>query len=157
MAAIRKGRLGEAAELAKVQERASVGALAHIFPPERYPYPRQEVMLRWEAYLEDPAARVLVAEEKGRIVGVACARSGWLDGLYVEPESWSTGIGSALHDRALDALGALGSRQCHLWVLEQNHQARRFYERRGWRQNESTRVVPFPPHPLDVGYTRELE
>jgi hypothetical protein len=38
MAAIRKGRLGEAAELAGVQERASVGALAHSFPPERYPF-----------------------------------------------------------------------------------------------------------------------
>jgi hypothetical protein len=34
MAAIREARLGKTAELAGVQERASLGALAHIFPPE---------------------------------------------------------------------------------------------------------------------------
>jgi hypothetical protein len=34
--------------------------------------------------------------------------------------------------------------------------ARRFYERRGWHADGSERGVPFPPHPLDVGYTKEL-
>ena len=27
----------------------------------------------------------------------------------------------------------------------------------GWRENGDTRVVPFPPNPIDVGYTIELE
>jgi GNAT superfamily N-acetyltransferase len=26
----------------------------------------------------------------------------------------------------------------------------------GWHENGNTRVVPFPPHPLDVGYSIEL-
>jgi hypothetical protein len=37
-------------------------------------------------------------------------------------------------------------------VLEDNARARRFYERHGWQENGETRVVPFPPNPLDVGY-----
>jgi hypothetical protein len=41
-------------------------------------------------------------------------------------------------------------------VLEQNARARRFYERRGWVLDGTERVVPFPPHPLDVGYTLSL-
>jgi hypothetical protein len=41
-------------------------------------------------------------------------------------------------------------------VLEQNARARRFYERRGWRLNGDARVAPFPPYPIDVGYTIEL-
>jgi hypothetical protein len=41
-------------------------------------------------------------------------------------------------------------------VLEDNARARRFYERRGWRPDGTDRIVPFPPHPLDVGYTKEL-
>jgi GNAT superfamily N-acetyltransferase len=146
----------EAAELAGIQERASIGALAHVFPPERYPFPRKQVRERWEAYLEDPDVRVLVAEEEGRIVGLACVKPDWLEALYVDPRRWTTGIGSALHDHALEHLRTLGATQCHLWVLEENATARRFYERRGWRRDGSTRVVPYPPHPLDVGYTREL-
>jgi len=41
-------------------------------------------------------------------------------------------------------------------VLEENARARRFYERRGWQENGRTRVVPFPPNPLDVGYTLDF-
>ncbi len=61
-----------------------------------------------------------------------------------------------LHDEALRTLAAGGSTSARLWVLEDNARARRFYERRGWRRDGSDRVVPFPPHPLDIGYTREL-
>jgi ribosomal protein S18 acetylase RimI-like enzyme len=42
-------------------------------------------------------------------------------------------------------------------VLEDNERARRFYEGLGWRENGDTRVVPYPPNPIDVGYTIELE
>jgi hypothetical protein len=49
-----------------------------------------------------------------------------------------------------------GSAQIHLWVLEENARARRFYERRSWQENGRTRVVPFPPNPLDVGYTLDF-
>jgi RimJ/RimL family protein N-acetyltransferase len=42
-------------------------------------------------------------------------------------------------------------------VLEHNARARRFYERLGWRESGRTRVVPFPPNPLDVGYTIDLD
>jgi hypothetical protein len=38
----------------------------------------------------------------------------------------------------------------------ENARARRFYEKRGWRLNGNERVVPFPPHPLDVGYSIDL-
>jgi hypothetical protein len=43
-----------------------------------------------------------------------------------------------------------------LWTLEENWEARRFYERRGWTLNRETRVVPFPPNPIDVQYEKEL-
>jgi hypothetical protein len=52
--------------------------------------------------------------------------------------------------------GELGSERCHLWVLEDNGRSRRFYERRSWYENGRTRVVPYPPNPLDVGYTHDF-
>ena len=156
MEEIREARPEEAQILATVQERASVAGLAHIFPPELYPYPREAVQARWIAAAADAAARVLIARSGDDTVGAACVREGWLDGLYVVPELWGTGLADVLHDRALELVRDLGSARCHLWVLEDNARARRFYERRGWRENGETRVVPYPPNPLDVGYTLDF-
>jgi hypothetical protein len=41
-------------------------------------------------------------------------------------------------------------------VLEDNARARRFSEPRGWHEDGETRVVPFLPNPLDVGYTLDF-
>jgi len=141
--------------LAAVQEGASVAALAHIFPPNEYPYPREAVHDRWVGALSQPELRALIAIDE-RPVGAACVRVGWLDGLYVVPECWGTGLADELHDRALELVRGLGSASCKLWVLEDNARARRFYERRGWRENGESRVVEFPPNPLDIGYTLDF-
>ena len=156
MTALREARAGEATVLAQLQERASVAAFAHIFQPELYPFPRDDVRARWTEALADPAALVVVAEVEREPVGLLCVRPDWLDGLYVVPEQWGTGVADVLHARALEIVRGLGSESCHLWVLEDNTRARRFYERRGWRGNGRTRVVPFPPNPLDVGYTLDF-
>lgn len=153
---IREARPDEAEALAEIQRDASLAALTHIFPPELYPYPIAEIRERWRDALADPAMAVLVAEGNGAAIGVAGYRAEWLDGLYVERAWWSRGIGRQLHDEVLERLRRRGSARCHLWVLEHNDRARRFYERLGWRENGDTRVVPFPPNPIDVGYTIEL-
>jgi len=59
-------------------------------------------------------------------------------------------------DRAVAALREAGVETARLWVLEENARARRFYEKRGWRPDGSTRVVEYPPNPLDVGYSLDL-
>lgn len=153
---IREARPDEADVLAAIQRDASLAALGHIFPPESYPYPIDDVRERWRVALDDSAAAVLVAEEKGSAAGVAMSRPEWLDGLYVLPAWWGTGVARHLHDEALELVRAAGAERCHLWVLEHNGRARRFYERLGWRLNGETRVVPFPPHPTDVGYSVDL-
>ena len=154
---IRDARSDEAEALAQIQRDASLAAFAHIFPPDLYPFPMDDVRERWAAALADPDASVLVATLDGRPVGLAGYRPEWLDGLYVAPDQWGRGIGRDLHDQVLDRLRRRASPCCHLWVLEHNDRARRFYERLGWRENGETRVVPFPPNPIDVGYTIDLE
>jgi GNAT superfamily N-acetyltransferase len=153
---IREARPEEAELLAAVQERASVAALAHIFPPELYPYPREAIRARWARAVAYPVKRVLIAVGEDEPLGAACVSDGWLEGLYVVPWHWGKGLADSLHDRALELVRELGSPCCRLWVLEDNVRARRFYERRGWQENGETRVVPFPPNPLDVGYTLDF-
>ncbi|HEV8099743.1 MAG TPA: GNAT family N-acetyltransferase [Gaiellaceae bacterium] len=153
---IREARPDEAQALAAIQREASLGALAHIFPLELYPYPTDEINRRWDDFLADDEVRVLVAEEDGSVAGVAGCRSEWLDGLYVLPEWWSRGVGRSLHDAVLERLRADGCERCHLWVLEHNDRAHRFYERLGWAENGTSRVVDYPPNPLDLGYSISL-
>jgi GNAT superfamily N-acetyltransferase len=154
--AIRPGSPADLESAFSVQKAASIEAFGHVFPPERYPFPAEAVRERWQTMLADPGARVVVAEVSDVFVGVASVRPEWLDALYVLPACWGTGAAGRLHDHAIELLRGLGSKRAHLWVLEENPRGRRFYERRGWHQNGRTRVVPFPPNPLDVGYTLEL-
>lgn len=156
MTTLREARPDEAVLLAELQERASIAALQHIFPPELYPYPRAAIRDNWGRALADRTRTVVVAEAE-EPVGVACAGDGWLEGLYVVPEHWGTGVADGLHDRVLELVREKGAAECRLWVLESNQRARRFYERRGWHENGDTRVVPYPPNPIDIGYTIELE
>jgi GNAT superfamily N-acetyltransferase len=97
---------------------------------------------------------VLIAEDQGVPVGCAATDDCWLHGFYVVPERWGSGVADTLHEAALAALDCA---EVQLWVLEDNARARRFYERHGWRANGEERVVEYPPHPLDVGYSLRLE
>lgn len=141
--------------LLAIQRAGSLVAFAEIFPPERYPFPDDAVRKRWREAVSDADRRVLIAERDQQPVGMVAFGPGRLDALYVLPAEWRGGIGSRLHDEAVDELRTV-STEARLWVLERNVVARRFYERRGWRLDGRERVVPFPPHPLDVGYTLPL-
>jgi len=110
-------------------------------------YPDDEVRLRWRRF----DGSVLLAEEEGEPVGLAAFAGCWLHGLYVVPERWGSSVAGALHDAVVVALADCP--ELHLWVLTENQRARAFYERRGWRPDGTTRVVPYPPHPVDLGYT----
>jgi GNAT superfamily N-acetyltransferase len=80
-------------------------------------------------------------------VGVARVDGEWLQGFYVLPEHRGSGMADELHAAATE-LGVT-----KLWCLEENHRARRFYEKRGWELNGETRIVEYPPYPLDLGYS----
>ena len=78
---------------------------------------------------------VWLAEEDGSPVGFLAIRrsrtEGWevLEKLYVDPDTQSRGIGTALLDQAK----ALRPDGLYLWVFQKNTGAIRFYERHGFR------------------------
>jgi putative acetyltransferase len=144
---IRGAGPGDAETLFAIQRESCIAAFPHVFPPELYPFPDDEVRRRWREF----DGTVLVAERDGRPVGLVAVEACWLGGLYVVPDEWGSGVAGELHDAALAAMPDCP--ELRLWTLVENHRARRFYERRGWRLNGETRVVPFPPNPLDVGYS----
>jgi GNAT superfamily N-acetyltransferase len=124
-----------------------------VFPPNRFPFPDDGVRKELHDRLADEGNVALIdADDRGFTI----AGHGRLERLYVRPRAWGTGVAQALHAAALAALRAQGATTASLWCLVENARARRFYERQGWRLNGEERVVPFPPHPLDVGYSINL-
>ena len=136
-----------------IQKESAVAGFANVFPQELYPFPEDDVRETLRAQLEDTTTVALLDDD---LRGFALAGGGWLHRLYVLPSAWGAGVGAALHDGALVALRGEGAATASLWCLAGNDRARAFYERRGWRLNGTERTVPFPPYPLDVGYSRGL-
>lgn len=153
---LRQARADEVEALLRIQREAAVAAFSHVFPPERYPFPDEAVRQSWREALADPKVEVYLADLEGEPVASVSVGYGFLRTLYVLPPHWGSGVGSTLHDHALARLRALGCSEAKLWTLAENNAARRFYERRGWFENGETRVIPFPPQPIDVGYSRRL-
>jgi GNAT superfamily N-acetyltransferase len=153
---IRLAQVDEADVLFEIQKAASVAGLGHIFPADRFPYPDEAVRERWREVVAGLTHQALVAETDGEAGGVAAIEGDWLNGFYVRPEWWGSEVAPALYDAAVDLLRGSGAVSAHLWVLDANVRARRFYERRGWQENGTTRIVPYPPNPIDLGYSLAL-
>ena len=156
MTRIERAKRDDAELLLQIQQRACVAAFAHIFPPDRYPFPAAEVREGWVRALADAEVEAYLALVEEEPIGSVSVGRGRLRTLYVLPEQQGTGIGSDLHDFALVRLADLGWTEARLWTLTENHVSRRFYERRGWTLSGTVRPVPFPPNPVDVEYRREL-
>jgi GNAT superfamily N-acetyltransferase len=153
---IRPARPDDLESLLAIQREAAVTAFGHVFPQDRYPFPTDDIREVWRETLADPDVEIYLAEAEGEPAGSVSVDGEFLRTLYVLPRHQGTGVGSALHDFALERLAVRGCRTARLWTLEENWDGRRFYERRGWTLTEETRAVPFPPSPIDVQYAKPL-
>ncbi|MDQ3789329.1 MAG: GNAT family N-acetyltransferase [Actinomycetota bacterium] len=100
----------------------------------------------WSEFLTTPPSHTgaVVATIDGAVVGFASTGPplvvtdrddptlGDLYALYLAPDVWRRGIGTRLHDAALERLQSCGFTHAGLWVLDTNERALRFYHRLGW-------------------------
>ena len=84
---------------------------------------------------------VLVAERDGKIAGFAALDGQELDGLFVEPDLWRSGVGKALVDAAVHEARRRG---LSLVTVVANPSAQGFYEKCGFavEGEEQTRFGP---------------
>jgi ribosomal protein S18 acetylase RimI-like enzyme len=91
----------------------------------------------WREILVDPEQLVFVAENDQKVIGYAWAHreeapdrewDGELVSMHLLPEFKRQGLGQKLFSAAAVQLQSLGCRSVYLWVLEDNHAARAFYE-----------------------------
>jgi GNAT superfamily N-acetyltransferase len=130
-------RCTDAATIAAIHQ-AAVSVAYRPFFSGSPPPTAAELCREWMSALADPTAVALLATVDRRPAGSVLIRAdgqacgGELHALHVLPEQWGHGIGSALHDGAIDLLAGGGYDTAWLWVLAANDRARRMYEHRGW-------------------------
>ena len=96
---------------------------------------------RWADNINKNNRKNLIMLEKGSIIGtLSFCKSRWeqynhygeIVSIYFLPQYIGKGYGKSLLDKAVEELKFLGFQYILLWVLEDNHRARNFYEKYGF-------------------------
>ena len=138
---VREALPGDALAIARVHVASWQAAYQTLIPPARlatFTVPARTAA--WRRNLaERSGVRTNVFDGDDGILGFASIGPsrelpGWgeLWALYVAPEAWGRGVGSALFADAIVALAARGLRRVTLWVLEGNARALQFYRGNGF-------------------------
>jgi GNAT superfamily N-acetyltransferase len=128
---IRAAEVDEAPAVAHVWLRSRSASIPSIPAPVH----SEEAVRAWFSGVVLPTLDVWVATSgDGHLVGLLVLDGHWVDQLYVDPDWFGRGSGSALlvlakqlHPTGLD-----------LWTFASNRGARRFYERHGFSAFDST-------------------
>ena len=106
--------------------------------------------------------RVLIAEDD-RILGFVSfrlepdgERVGHVGALYVAPDRFGSGVGTALLGAAADELRNEGATTAFLWVLAHDTRTISFYEARGWLQDGARMTLELDQPRVAVRCTKTL-
>jgi ribosomal protein S18 acetylase RimI-like enzyme len=137
----------ELTKLAKIYWAAWNHAFSKHFPPENL----ERVTVgdfeeRWRGYFADENVSSFVYKQNSAPLGfVACRiqhdKSAEIVSMMVLPTCIRTGIGSKLMEKALSYLSGKRCKTAILWVVEENTNARRFYERFGFSPSKEQRHI----------------
>ena len=142
---VRSMRPDEAETTARMWQRSQRAAYTWFREDQRHPlddaiaFFKDSICQRCEVYV--------AVDENQRILGVLALEGDFLDHLFIDPDFWAAGIGSALLDHAK----RLRPAQLTLVTLQRNERARRFYESRGFMVTKLG-VSPPPENEPDVHY-----
>jgi len=93
----------------------------------------------------NPGLSFVAESSVGSLVGVVLGgydgRRGYLHHCAVTRACRGQGIGRALVDHSMAALAALGMRKCHVFVVADNEEGRKFWRRVGWEERTTILVM----------------
>ena len=143
--------------LTELERDANLAALAHVFAPEQFPFPFDDVLARWRLVLDDPTTVVRVLDATaGALAAYVAYDEHTLRHVAVHPDRWGEGLGRTAVGIAVLGMAARGCPEASLWALVANDGARGLYAGLGWRETEETREAPWPPHPLESRWVLPL-
>ncbi len=105
----------------------------------------------WRQMLTEETAFVWVIEIGGVIKGFAStgksmdrdasALTAEIFTIYLEPEYTNSGLGKRLLQTVIDDLRKAAYKDCTVWVLADNEDARRFYEKAGFQNEYNEKII----------------
>lgn len=138
---VRVAAIADAEAIARVEVESWHAAYRELIPAGRLAgFTVGRRAMAWRRSLGERAGnRTTVFELDGDLVGFAAVGrsrdlAGWgeIRELYVAPEAWGRGVGSALFAEAIPWLAARGLPSVMLWMLAGNQRALRFYQGNGF-------------------------
>lgn len=100
-----------------------------------------------KSYLLRNPGLSFIALANDKLIGtVLCGhdgRRGYLHHLAVNKNFQNHGIGRKLAETSLSALKLTGIQKCHLFVVSENYQAQKFWERIGWLKRDDIAIMSF--------------
>jgi len=169
---LRRATADDAPALAKVHVDSWQVAYRGIVPDShlaRFTYQRREEGFRKAIAANLEETYLLEDEENGgcgvAILTIGASRDadlnttsvGELWGIYITPAYWRKGIGRMLVRETERLLHERGYTQVVLWVLEDNLEARRFYEAVGFVLDGGRKVVELGKPMNAVRYRKAIE
>ena len=155
---LRRALAGDVEPLLDVQQAGAIAGLGHIFPQDRYPFPRASLTKRWLEEIADPAISTYVwVTREDRVRGFASVRGVELLHFGTAVDSWGSGLATRLHDAVLEQMLAVAPADAagfRLRVFADNLRARRFYEKLGWARSGKRSRSTFAPYAELLEYTR---
>ena len=105
------------------------------------------------------------AEHDGKMVGrLIFSKSrdedmpdaGEIGAIYLLEEYWGKGLGLRMMDFAIGMLKRDGHNKFIVWVLEENHRARRFYEKYGFSFDGTMKEITIGKPLIEIRYVKTL-
>ena len=150
--AIRRAEPADAGAIAEVRVASWRSAYRGLLPDSLLDAMSvQDIESRWRAWIEKGRIEVFVLQKETRTVGFVAVgptrdedlddeRVGEIYAIYVRPDEWRKGYGSALLSRAIESLMEQGRTEVTLWVLRDNERGTRFYDACGFEADGAMKV-----------------
>ena len=151
---IRRARPEEGRLLTRLERAANEDALAHIFPPQQYPFPVSAIARRWRQVLHNRLTHTYLLEVRESPVGYVTFDAETVQHLGIVPDHTRRGYGTTLLEFACMEIYAGGALDAFCWVLTDNHTARAFYRALGWNETGERSRSEFPPNPQTLQMVR---
>lgn len=138
---VRAAEKADADAIARIYIAASVAALGDSANIDAIEAAAKGRHAMWAPLVRAEPGYAMDVVDSGQVRGFSSVgpaspsdgRVGHLYALYVEPQSWGSGIGTRLLTAALQHFRSWQMTTAELWVQEENLRARGFYERRSWK------------------------
>lgn len=172
---VRDAVASDAGTLARIRVESWRSTYAGIVPAtilERMDVARNEAAFTARIAAGDEH-HTLVIEDDAELVGEAGSLTGYallgpctddaptglgeVQAIYLDPNARGQGFGRTLLEAALTRLSTSGFSVAVLWVLTDNHPARRFYERNAFAPDGGARILDFDGTPIEeIRYRRPI-